>query len=63
MAGMRRRMQVCLQLNGMYRRERKLARTLEIRIYYVFVLRTENQISFLYYYLLLDDFEYIYIYI
>ena len=35
--------------------------TLEIRIYYVFVLNIEIKISFFYYYLLINSFEYVYI--
>ena len=35
--------------------------TLKIRVYYVFVLNIEIKISFFYYYILLDSFEF-YIY-
>ena len=45
MAGISRRMQVCLQRNGGHIEENgNQPRTLEIRIYYVFVLSIEIKI-------------------
>ena len=43
-----------------YRGSGNQPRTLEIRTYYVFLLKIEIKILFLYYYLLQDDFEYIF---
>ena len=58
MAGMG--MQVCLHKNGGHiKGNGNYPRSLEIRIYYVFVLDIEIKISFFYYYLQLDDFEYV----
>ena len=62
MAGMRRK-QVYLERKGGHIEGNKLPRTLEIRIYYVFVLTIEIKNLFYYHYPLLDDIEYIYIYI
>ena len=62
MAGMRRRMQVCLQRNGGHiEGNGNYPRTIEIRINYVFVLNMEFKIFLFYYYLLLDSFENVYL--
>ena len=59
-AGMRRRMQGRLQKNGGHiEGNGNYPRTLEIRIYYVFVLNIEIKISCIYYQLLLDVLEYV----
>ena len=60
MAGMRRKIQVCLQRKEGHTVGRgNYPRILEIIIYYVFVMNLE--IKIFYYYLLLDGFEYAYL--
>ena len=58
---MRRNMQVCLQRKGGHiEGNGNQQRTLDIRMYYVFVLNIEIKISFFDYYFLLDGFKYAY---